>query len=48
MCHMIDLAAPDPIVSKAVLSELTKNWNQQRANHEFNEVQTLAVGVTHH
>lgn len=43
---MIDLAAQNPVVSKAILRELTKNWNQQRENCEFNEVQTLAVSVS--
>lgn len=43
---MIDLAAQNPVVSKAILSELTKNWNQQRENCEFNEVQILAVSVS--
>lgn len=46
MCHMIDLAVLKPEVSKAILRELTKNWSQQKANHEFDQVQTSAMDVS--
>lgn len=44
MWHMIDLTVLNPTESKAILGELTKNCSQQRANHEFDELQPSATG----